>query len=31
VFYTLFDDAQLALTSTLAGVFRRRRTSGLAK
>ena len=31
VFYTLFDDAQLALTSTLAGVFRRRRASGLAK
>ena len=31
VFYTLFDDARLALTSTLAGVFRRRRASGLAK
>ena len=31
VFYTLFDDAQLALNSTLTGVFRRRRESGLAK
>ena len=31
VFYTLFDDAREALTSTLAGVFRRRRASGLAK
>ena len=31
VFYTLFDDAREALTSTLAGVLRRRRASGLAK
>ena len=31
VFYTLFDDAREALTSTLAGALRRRRASGLAK
>ena len=31
VFYTLFDDAQEAVKSTLAGVFLRRRASGSVK